>query len=192
MTDAPNRLLVTVALSNLGGHNRKVHTEDIALEVNELVPGRFSWRKYPEFVDINVVLQGLGDARRRRYGEHVVGSNFKGWMLSATGQIWSKQAGMSKEAGLSDLLSSRAGSLIRAQQLEAHRLRLTEAFLLQDCGRSGEITRAQFYDFARINAYFSERARQRRYNFIAGAVFGEAQLESLWSYLKASFGNEFE
>lgn len=192
MTTTPNRQLVTLALSNLGAHERTVHTEDIALEVNELAPERFTWRKYPQFVDINVVLQGLGDARRRRYGEHVVGSNVKGWMLTEAGQIWIKSVNESKQAGLSHLLSSRKGSLIVAQQFELHRLRMTEAFRLHTCNALPDITRTQFFDFARINEYFSQRARHRRFNFISGTVYGDAQLESLWSFVKSTFRNEFE
>ena len=189
---APNRQFVTLALSNLGGHERYIHTEDIALEVNELAPGRFTWRKYPQYVDINVVLQGLSDARRRRYGEHVVGSNVKGWILTAAGQVWVKGVNGSRQAGLPSLLSTRKGSLLMAQQLELHRLRMTEAFRLHSCDKPHDITRAQFFDFARINEYFSSRARQRRFNFIAGTVYGEAQLESLWAFFKSTFRNEFE
>ena len=64
MKQVPNRQILTIAVGNLGGHEQAVHTEDVALEVGKLAPGRFAWRKYPDRIDINVVLQGLGDARK--------------------------------------------------------------------------------------------------------------------------------
>ena len=134
MTIAPNRHFLTIAVGNLGGHERQVHTEDVALEADKLVPGRFAWRKYPHRIDINVVLQGLGDARRSRYDAHVAGSNVKGWMLSAAGQIWIKRLHANDSPGLARLVSDARGSLIAGQRMETSRLRETEAFALFSSG----------------------------------------------------------
>ena len=190
MTEAPNRQLVTVALSNLGAHERNAHTEDIALEVSELVPGRFNWRKYPQFVDINVVLQGLGDARRARYDAHVVGSNVKGWMLTAAGQIWVKRLLADRSSELASLVSTANGSAVAGMRQEAQRLQATVAFELYSGGEQDKITRKQFFDFLRINEYFSERARRRRINLVTSSVSGEPALECLWIYLESTYGIE--
>lgn len=190
MTEAPNRQLLTVALSNLGGHERRIHTEDIALEANELAPGRFSWRKYPEYVDINVVLQGLGDARRARYDAHVLGSNVKGWMVTAAGQIWVKRLVMDRSSELASLVSAADGSAIAGMRKEAQRLEATAAFALYSNGEQAKITRKQFFDFLRINEYFSDRARRRRINLVASSVSGEPPLERLWAYLESTYRSE--
>jgi len=182
--------LVVVALANLGGHEQSVHTEDIALEASEIAPRRFAWRKYPQYVDINVVLQGLGDARRVKYGAHVTGSNVKDWMLTAEGQIWVKRLVTADSSELSSLVSDARGSLIAGQRIETHRLVTTEAFQLYSSGNQEKITRKQFYDFLRINEYFSDRARRRRINLVTSAISGDDALEPLWMYLKSAYESE--
>lgn len=192
MTTLPNRQLVTIALGNLGGHEQSVHTEDIALEADRLAPGRFAWRKYPERIDINVVLQGLGDARRKRYDAHVAGSNVKGWMLTAEGQIWIKLLVAIDSSELASLVSDAKGSLIAGQRIETHRLATTEAFGLYSSGLQEKITRKHFFDFLRINEYFSDRARRRRINLVASSVSGHDVLGPLWAYFRSTYGSELE
>ena len=190
MITVANRQLVVVALANLGGHDKNVHTEDIALEADRLAPGRFVWRKYPERIDINVVLQGLGDARRSRYDAHVAGSNVKGWMLTAEGQKWTKRLVRYDSSELANLVSDAKGSLIAGQRSECHRLMTTEALRLYNRGQQEEITRKQFYDFLRINEYFSERARRRRINLVASSISGVDVLEPLWAYFQSTYESE--
>ena len=36
----------------LGGETRRVDTEDIAVKANELAPGRFAWKKYPDQINL--------------------------------------------------------------------------------------------------------------------------------------------
>ncbi len=191
MTTLPNRQLVTIALGNVGGHEQSVHTEDIALEVDKLAPGQFACRKYPEFIDINVVLQGLGDARRKRYDAHVYGSNVKGWMLSRTGQEWIKCRYESGDPMWVKHIAAQRGSLIYAQQLERVRLAETEAVNLFSDGNRQQIAKRHFHDFVRVNEYFSDAARKRRLNFVASSLCGDMQLEPLWQYLELKFESEF-
>lgn len=191
MTSLPNRQLVTLALGNLGGHAQSIHTEDIALAVDKLAPGQFSWRKYPEYIDINVVLQGLGDARRKRYDSHVYGSNVKGWMLSRAGQVWIKRCYASNSATWTKLIYEGKGSLIDAQLLERRRLAVTEAASLYEAGKRNDIALRHFQEFVRVNEYFSDAARKRRLDFVASSLCGNKQLEPLWQYLEQAFGSEF-
>ena len=192
MTTAPNRQLLTVALGNLGGHEHSVHTEDVALEADRLLPGRFTWRKYPQYIDINVVLQGLGDARRKKYGEYVIGNNVKGWMLSKAGQIWLKTVLASDQSELSLLIGSGKGSLIFSQRQELYRLRKSDAFHQFANGQIKEITRSHLFEFARVNEYFSTKARVRRFNFVAATVQGEKHLQELWGFFESNFESEFK
>lgn len=43
-----NNEIVTLAVFLLGGDSHCVDTEDVAVKVNEIAPGRFTWRKYPD------------------------------------------------------------------------------------------------------------------------------------------------
>ena len=191
MTALPNRQLVTIALGNLGGHEQSVHTEDIALAVNKLAPGQFAWRKYTEFIDINVVLQGLGDARRKRYDSHLYGSNVRGWMLTYAGQEWIKRCYESGDPIWARLISSSNSSLIYAQQLERYRLADTAAVRLFAHHNEKEITLHHFRDFVRVNEYFSDGARKRRLDFVASSLSGNEQLEAIWRFFESMFESEF-
>ena len=45
--------LVTLAVYMLGGKEKYIDAEDVAMKVNEIVPGRFSWKKYRDQVNID-------------------------------------------------------------------------------------------------------------------------------------------
>lgn len=89
-----NRDIVLYVLHHLGGWQKRVHTEDIALKCYELAPSRFSWIKHPEYPDLSSVYYALGDAKKPKYGALVKGESEKtrtsigGWMLTADGIKW--------------------------------------------------------------------------------------------------------
>ena len=47
--------MVTLAVYRLGGAQRAVDTEDVAVEAHKLAPGRFSWRKYPDQINLELI-----------------------------------------------------------------------------------------------------------------------------------------
>jgi len=99
----PNRELVVYVLYILGGDTRKVHTEDVAVKCHELFPDAFSWAKYPQFPDKDIVRVALTDARKVANGAHVEGRAgqgrglparshrqpvVEGWQLTDAGVRW--------------------------------------------------------------------------------------------------------
>ncbi|MGH9970337.1 MAG: hypothetical protein ACREBG_21450 [Pyrinomonadaceae bacterium] len=80
-----NHEIVTLVVFLLGGEARYVETEDIAIKANELAPGRFTWRKYPQQINIENVRAFLSDAKKVKNGGLVNGSGSKGWMLTERG-----------------------------------------------------------------------------------------------------------
>ncbi len=80
-----NHELVTLAVYLLGGESKFIDTEDIAIKANDLAPGRFTWRKYPQQINIENVRAFLSDAKKVKNGGLVNGSGTKGWMLSESG-----------------------------------------------------------------------------------------------------------
>lgn len=76
---------VLVAVYLLGGDGRSVDTEDIAIKTNEIAPGRFTWAKHPDQINIHLIMTHLWDAKSERKGGLVVGSEKEGWMLTAVG-----------------------------------------------------------------------------------------------------------
>ena len=80
--------LVTIAVALLGGDTIHVDREDVAIKVNDIAPGQFNWRKYPERIDLDAVGGQLRNAKKNQNGGLVVGNNTKGWMLSPAGLKW--------------------------------------------------------------------------------------------------------
>ncbi len=63
-----NHEIVTLSVYLLGGDTQYVGTEDIAVKANELAPGRFTWRKYRDQINIENVRTFLSDARIQKNG----------------------------------------------------------------------------------------------------------------------------
>lgn len=102
----PNREIVILALHLLGGATRTVHTEDIALKCFEIAPDSFSWTKYTQYPDKDIVRVALTDARKEKYGALVDGRSGQkrgqfqrtqrdpvtdGWTLTSAGVHWVEQ-----------------------------------------------------------------------------------------------------
>jgi len=80
-----NHEIVTLAVYLLGGDAQYVDTEDAAVKANELAPGRFTWRKYRDQINIDTVRKRLWDAVTPEKGAYLAGSEKKGWMLTIAG-----------------------------------------------------------------------------------------------------------
>ena len=183
--------LVTIAVALLGGDTMYVDREDVALKVNDIAPGQFNWRKYPERIDLDAVGGTLRTAKKPQNGALVVGNNTKGWMLSPAGLKWVKTIDL---GAVDDELpvKHRKASISANQELERDRLFNTKAYNLFVEGRSKEISVQDFYEFARVNEYFQIKTRQRRYAIIANAVSDDDTLSKLWDLLQTKFSKEME
>ena len=183
--------LVTIAVSLLDGDTVYVDHEDVAIKVNEIAPGRFNWRKYPERINIEIVSFALRDAQKTKNGGLVVGNNTRGWMLSPAGLKWIKTVDFTTiDAELP--IKYRKASISANQELERTRLFNTKAYHLFVEGKSKEISIQDFYEFARVNEYFQIKTRQRRYAIIANAVSDDETLSELWDLLQTKFSKEME
>lgn len=90
--------IAVYALYVLGGWQKRIHTEDVALKCHELAPSKFSWVKYPQFPDLAPARFALEAAKKPKNGALVIGEserkrtsrNIGGWMLTADGIEWVK------------------------------------------------------------------------------------------------------
>ena len=123
----PNRETVVYVLWLLGGDSKPIHTEDIAVKCHDLFPDSFSWTKYPDYPDKDIVRVALTDARKPQYGGRVEGRTGEkkglsaktkrqpapdGWMLTEAGAEWVRENSHVFE------------SLGRGGELKSHRQRL--------------------------------------------------------------------
>lgn len=93
----PNRELVVYGLYLAGGASSFAHTEDVALECWKRFQDSFSWTKYPQYPDKDIVRVALTDARKPKYGALVAGrvegaasdaKDSAGWRLTPAGLQW--------------------------------------------------------------------------------------------------------
>ena len=110
MTQTPNRSLVVYCLYLAGGATGRVHTEDVALKCWELYPDSFSWTKYHQYCDKDIVRVALTDARKENAGLRVSGrvegqssgiGDPDGWTLTDAGLSWVRE-----HSGALDLTAS--------------------------------------------------------------------------------------
>ena len=89
LTKAPRQLdVVLLAVHLLGGGRKSVDTEDVAVKCHELAPGLFSWQKYHDQINLELVRVVLSNAKKRLYGQLLSGSGREGWRLSPRGIDW--------------------------------------------------------------------------------------------------------
>src|ERR1700758_717640 len=82
--------VVTLAVYRLGGAQRAIDTEDVAIEAHRIAPGRFSWKKYPDQINLELIRVFLSDAKKDE-NELVIGSGRVGWRLTQRGLKWAEE-----------------------------------------------------------------------------------------------------
>lgn len=89
-TRLTNYQVAAFALWAAGGATRRVDTEDVAVVCWRYAPSRFSWKKYPDYPDKEVVRFALADAKKSKNGAIVAGDATEGWRLTPMGIRWVK------------------------------------------------------------------------------------------------------
>jgi hypothetical protein len=119
-----NHEIVTIAVYLLGGDTQRIETEDIAVKSNELAPGRFTWRKYPEQINIENVRTFLSDAKKPKNGLYLLGAGKDGWILTEAGLAFAIErvkdlgaVGLSRKA-----MSPKERNFERRERVESHKL----------------------------------------------------------------------
>lgn len=147
-----------VALYRLGGQGESVDTEDIAIELETVAPGTFSWQKFPDRTDKELVRVALSDARLK--GGYTVGSHSKGWMLTAKGMEFARV----NSPRLEDLSMTKRQTKEEVQwERERARLLGTDAFSRLSAGEQPEDLSPDDVDgFFRLNIYVKGQARHTK------------------------------
>lgn len=138
-TPTPNRELVVFVLYLLGGESGSVHTEDIAAKCHQLFPDAFSWTKFPQFPDKDIVRVALTDARKEKNGGLVQGRSGQshglvaktsreptpdGWRLTPRGVLWiqSRRADLERLLGKPETKEHRQKLLQQLRRIREHAL----------------------------------------------------------------------
>jgi hypothetical protein len=137
--DIPNRELVVYALGLLDGDSKRIHTEDVAVKCHQLFPASFSWTKYPQYPDKDIVRVALTDARKKKYGALVEGRAGQkkglsaktkrnpipdGWILTQGGIAWVRENAtrLDQMAGSDHVREHRQKRLQQLKRIREHNL----------------------------------------------------------------------
>ena len=123
--------IVTLAVYMLGGAQKFIDTEDVAIQAFRLAPRRFGWRKYPEQINLELVRVSLSDAKKPHKGTLLRGSGRRGWSLTAKGNKWieANLNLLERDLSLRSNESRRAGSVdVARADRESKRLQSSAAW----------------------------------------------------------------
>lgn len=84
--------LVIWAVLLLGGDQKRIDTEDVAVKAFQLDPKSFCWRKHPDQINLELVRVNLSNAKKPENGEFLTGSGRTGWSLTRKGLAWIRTA----------------------------------------------------------------------------------------------------
>jgi hypothetical protein len=164
MRELNQREIVTVALYHLGGATEAVDTEDIAVKAAELAPGKFSWRKYRDNIDQELVRVALKNARIEY--KYVSGSVKEGWMLAPAGLKFARGSESQQWATPTERPPERdEAKRTKQRTMESERMKRTDAYTIiqkRGMGEIDKLSQAQIQDFLRVDAYIKGQARERK------------------------------
>jgi len=184
-----NHEIVTLAVFLLGGDTRRVDTEDIAVKANELAHGRFTWRKYPDQINIDAVRKRLWDAAKPEKGGYLHGTEREGWVLTPAGLRFAK----SNEAILQTAGLERKAQNSKErnwQRRERERMLASDAFVKFGAGREAEISSQEAESFFRVDAYIIGRTRKEKILRAKHAFGDDSEVGPLIQLLEPLISNE--
>lgn len=166
-----NHEVVVLAAYLAGAQKSVADTEDIAVKANELAPGRFTWRKYKDQINIDTVRKRLWDATKPEKGSYLIGSEKAGWRLTKAGFDFARK-GVKKTntTALGKQRKSREEHASHARELR--RMMLEDAFVKFVKGRAQDITKGDAERFFRIDDYVTGQSRSakiERFKIIASS-----------------------
>jgi len=119
LTDLSQVQVVSLAVYLCGGGQKAIDTEDVAMKAHQIAPGRFSWTKYADQVNLELVRVYLSAAKNPNNGQMLSGSGKSGWTLTQTGLDFAKRA----EKRMASLGLSRKRQESRSGSIDENRWR---------------------------------------------------------------------
>ncbi len=182
---------LTWVVSLLGGAEKRVDTEDIAVRAFQLAPQRFGWRKYPQHINLELIRVYLSDAKKREHGQLLAGSGKTGWSLTRKGLDWLEVAQprlLSLDLSGAPSRARRAGSIdTNRRDREQRRIMSLAAWQRWSAGDK-TVVPSEVREVFRIDSYATATVREAKMTRLR-AMF--ANDEELCGFL-AHLGHELD
>jgi hypothetical protein len=174
--------VVTLAVYRLGGAQRPIDTEDAAVEAHRIAPGRFSWKKHPDQINLELIRVFLSDAKKN---ELVIGSGRTGWRLTQRGLKWAEEVSETPEEfdPARTRAQSRAGSIDEQRwRRERSRIVATRAWQLWITGVR-DIPAAETKQVFRIDSYARGELRETKITRLRAMFSDDRELAPFLDHL---------
>lgn len=170
-----SRDLVVMTVYLLGGDEEAIDTEDVAKRVNELAPGRFTWVKYPDQINIELVRTYLSDAKKPKHGALLAGTGNTGWRLTAAGKTFAstKESEIEHPFRRERKLSAAESAWVKRERA---RWISSDAFLKHASGQTAEVSTQEAENLFRLDEYIVDELRERKVNRLVNAFRDDPQL----------------
>jgi hypothetical protein len=184
--------VVTLATYLLGGAQKAIDTEDIAVEAHRLAPGRFAWKKYPDQINLELIRVYLSDAKKSDKGELLLGSGRTGWRLTQRGLKWAQQAAQNIKdfQTTRTRAQSRSGSIDEQRwRRERSRIQATQAWKMWAQGER-DIPQADAKAIFRIDSYAKGDLREAKITRVRSLFLEDEELRPFIDHLIANLNME--
>jgi len=193
LTPITHAELVTWAVSLLGGDQRRIDTEDVAVKAFQLAPKRFSWRKYPEQINLELVRVYLSDAKKPEHGELLTGSGRTGWSLTRKGLAWIRSARSRLQSlGTSEpqRRASRAGSIDSSRRDRERKRILTLPAWARWLEGDKSVVFAEAREVFRLDSYSTASVREAKLTRLRAMFADDEELSSFLTHLSDEIDKE--
>ena len=185
--------LVTLAVYQLGGTQRHVDTEDVAVKVFQFAPKRFGWRKYPEQINLELVRVYLSDAKKVEHGELLSGSGKTGWQLTRKGLDWLGSARKRLDAFQKDESvdrPSRAGSVDSNRRDREHKRIVSLPAWTRWAEGERNVVLADAREVFRLDSYATPSVRESKLARLKAMFADDEELSRFLAHLSAEIDKE--
>lgn len=193
LTPLTNSEVVTWAVSLLGGDQRRIDTEDVAVKAFQLARERFSWRKYPEQINLELVRVYLSDAKKPEHGELLTGSGRTGWSLTRKGLAWINSArSRLQELGTSEPKrgASRAGSVDSSRHDRERKRILTLPAWARWSEGDKSVVLAEAREVFRLDSYATASVREAKLTRLRAMFGDDKELSAFLTHLSDEIDKE--
>lgn len=173
-----NQEIVTIVVYLLGGDAKYIETEDIAVKANEIAPGRFTWKKYHDQINIKNINAFLYDAKKTKNGAFLNGSEHDGWLLTESGLGFVKK-NIRHLKGI-DLSRERlTDKELKWIKIERTRMLCSDAYLKYQHNEAERITPNEVDKFFHVDEYVGENKRKQKVERIFNCFKDDPELGDL-------------
>lgn len=151
--------LATLAVYLLGGSRKSLDTEDVAKKCYQLAPDLFSWVKFADQINLELVRVSLSDAKKEKNGGLVTGVGRDGWRLTSKGFAWCELEGQAMLANLSNssVSAERTVGSVDSQRRRREKARIVSLSAWSAWQNGSSVSFADAREVLRVDAYTTEK-----------------------------------